>query len=176
MITPQTPRGVADQLLARVGPALADAGYQVTPTPDGFDFQIDFQDQRWYGLFTETDLRETLVHRVRVDEASRRISIRDDRFTVMVSGGVFGIGAGLGMSSGRSRVKIYERTFGPDGRTWRFDSDDARSMVTDAAAQLGLTQVQGAAQRIGLVFGLVGAGIALIVLVVALAVFLATRV
>ncbi len=51
---------------------------------------------------------------------------------------------------------------------YRFSSEEGRGLITSRAEQLGLQEVRGGAEKIGLVFAVIGIGGALITLVVLL--------
>lgn len=180
-----TPR---EELRAAVAAEAAGTPYQVVDTPDGFDLRIDLADARWWGPLGTAGRRKVVQHRVVLDEERRRLTLTDDHYDVSWHAAA-GTGervprleatARVERTVGRSHEVTLERVWGADPATGRpatvvdiaFSSREGQDLVRRAAARLGWTERAGAAQRLGLVAGAVGAGVALVVITALVAVWL----
>lgn len=170
----------ADDLRAAVAEQTAGTPYSVVPTPDGFDLRIDLADARWYGLLGTAGRRKVVQHRVRLEESARRYSITDDHYDVHwtaaadpAAGQVPRLVASAEVTrfQGRVREVSFERTLGVDAETARpavvvdyvFDSAQGHRLVREPAQRLGWRERMGDAQRIGMVAGIAGGGVAALV-------------
>lgn len=173
----------ADELRDAVRQAADGTPYRVEATPDGFDLRIDLADARWWGPLGAAGRTKVAQHRVVLDDERRTFTLTDDQYDVSWQVAADGTGtreprlllAATGERTiGRSREVALERTWGgadPLGRPrpvvdLTFASTTGQTMIRDAAVELGWTERRGTAQRIGLVAGLAGVGIALLVMTV----------
>lgn len=173
--------GAAEELITAVEARLEGTPYRLQRSEDGFDVGVDIVDASYWSLMYRKHLEKTWTYRVRLDEASRTMSITDDSYELQwragadVSGGVPvpSLGARLSRAVGRLESKGFERTYavGDDGTfgkvvDYTFDAAEGRRLIREPAKELGWDEAMGTAQRIGLVFALVGGIGALVTLVV----------
>lgn len=158
------------EFLARVRAAAADTPYAVTQTPNGFDVGLDLNHIRWHGDLGNRN--QALIHRVRLDERTRRFSIRDDLYRLTWANGVPVFGASV--ESGRLRQKRWEFRFGSDGVQSQkvLDTEDGRRLITDAARELGWQGRRSGTERFALAMGVLGGAVGLVVCVALLFTFL----
>lgn len=168
----------ADQLMAAVRARTEGTPYVVTPTPQGFDVQIDLADASWYALLYKQHLERTWVYHVKVeDETSKTLSITDEvrdvdwRVGAESSGGVPVPVLTMSKSGakGRFETKSFQKTWavneqGEYGKVvdYSFTSSEGRDLIRGPARELGWTDKRGGAERIGLYVAL--ATVALLVL------------
>lgn len=175
------------ELVEAVRARLVGTPYRMVETERGFDVAVDLADATYYTLMYRKHLETTWTYRVHLDEATRTLSITDDSYRMEwkagadVSGGVPRptLGARLSRSVGRFESKSFQRTYaiGEDGEygkvvDFTFDAAEGRRLIREPARELGWTEKAGTAQRIGLVFALVGGIGALVTVVVLLLVLL----
>lgn len=164
----------ADELVAAVTERLAGTAYTVERTPDGFVVGADLTHQHVHRPRRDRHVRTTVRHHVVLDEQLMILRITDEHRDVPRRGA----GVRVARSRGRIREVSFSRTWDPrrprgervvDER--RFDSHEAVRHIRDAAADLGWEERVGAAERAGLVAGVVGAvagGLTVVGLAVAL--------
>ena len=116
-------------------------------------------------------LDKTFTYRVKLDEAAKVMSITDDSYELHwkrgadVSGDVPvpTLGAKLSRSMGRLESTSFQKVYavneeGQFGKVvdYSFDSGEGRRHIREPARELGWTEKAGTAQRIGIVFALLG--------------------
>ena len=169
-----------DQLVQRVRELADGTPYVVDETGPGFDVRVDVADARWHSLMGKEGLTKVFTHHVAVDEERRTLSVTDDSRTVSWRAGV---GRGDGtlvpeVSGSAERVlgRVYEvggeKIFAWDEKGhygqvvgFRLNSQEGHALIRTAAEQTGFTERAGGAQKVGLVFALIGGGIAVAVVV-----------
>lgn len=146
--------------------------YVVTETDRGFDVSLDIVDAQWFQLYAKAGLQQSFVHHVRVDEDGG-YSITDDARSLEWVAGVPRASFTSSRRYGRVREISFRKIWALDeqGRfgvvaDYRFNSEEGRSLITGVAEQQGRRQRRGAAERTGLVFGLIAAGGAVVTAVV----------
>jgi hypothetical protein len=162
---------------SHVRAAFEGTPYVVTRTPAGFDVSLDVANAQWYGLFNKAGLRYVFTHEVTVGDGW--FSITDVERELRWSAGVPSLLGSASFQKGRVIRYASEKTwaFDKNGRfrpvvDYRFDSEEARSVVMHLGKQLGLRYRMSSHARIGLAFalvaiiGLVLGGIAIAVLAV----------
>jgi hypothetical protein len=165
-----------DDFLAAMQEAAAGTPYAVTPTETGFDVGLDVVDAQWYGLINKAGLTKTYVHHVKVDEDGT-YSVTDDMRTLNWVAGVPRLAVSGSRTVGRVKEFSFQKTWALDEHgqvakvvDYTFNSEEGRQLVTTVGAHLGLEQVRGTAEKIGIWFAvvaLVGCLITVIVLLVA---------
>jgi hypothetical protein len=167
------PMSDRERFLEAVRQATADTPYTVTPTESGFDVGLDIVDTKWFGLINKSGLSMAYIHHVKVGEG--RYSITDDARSLEWVAGVPRLAATGSRQLGRVKEFGFRKTwaFDEQGRLgkvvdYRFDSEEGRSLVTEAGKQLGLRQVRSTTEKIGIGFALVGAVGAVVTVVVLL--------
>lgn len=160
------------QLLEAVRRSTAGTPYVVTETPSGFDVALDVVDAQWFGLYSAEGLKKVFVHHVSAP-GDGTYSVTDDAFTLEWEAGVPTLSASVERTRGHVKEVGFEKVWAFDrhGRFGKvvdvqFDSERGRRLIGDAAAQVGLRKERGSAERIGLVFAVVGALGAVLTLVV----------
>ena len=160
-----------------VSAAAAGTPYAVIPTDRGFDVGLDLADAAWFTLFGKAGLAMSYIHHVRVEDGW--YAITDDSREVRWHAGVPGVSGSASRSLGRVKQFGAQKSWGLDesGRLrpivdYQFNSEEGRQLITGIGEQLGLTQRRGTAEKIGLVFGVIGAGGALVAVVVLLVMLL----
>lgn len=150
------------QFLREVRRAAEGTPYVVTKTDDGFDVTLDVVDAHWFGLYDAAGLRKVYVHHV-TENGDGTYAVTDDSRTVEWEAGVPRLSASVERSRGRVKERSVEKVwaFNSDGDhgkvvDYRFDSEEGRTLIEDAADRLELTQRRGGAEKIGLVFALIG--------------------
>ncbi len=152
------------ELFRRVQEAAAGTAYAVTETDRGFDVALDIVNAEWFGLFNRAGLSKTYIHHVAFP-APGAYSITDDARSVEWVAGSPRIGGSMERQVGRIKEvgtrKIYafddQGNFGKQV-DYTFSSEEGRRLITGQAAQLGLEERRGAAEKIGLFFGLLAIG------------------
>ncbi len=152
---------VTEELVAAVRERAARTPYAVVETPEGFDVQLALDDPQSFGQLREWRLTQAVVHHVRVQEASRTLTVTDEVRTLSWRAGTDGrerpaLGAALEVASGRVRTRSFRKTYaaGRHGITKEsettFDSDAGRRLVLDAGRTLGWKFERSLNERIGL--------------------------
>jgi hypothetical protein len=145
--------------------------YVVQETDKGFDVTLDIVDAQWFGLFAKAGLRKVYVQHVAVPEPGV-YTVTDDARSVEWSAGVPTFGRAERV---RGRVREFGVqkvwAFDSQGRfgvqaDYRFNSEEGRDLVEGVARELGLEQRRGAAEKTGLVVGIIG-GVGALVAIVA---------
>ncbi len=163
---------IGREFYEKVHAAAEGTPYAVTETDDGFDVAIDIVDAQWYGLLNKAGLHRTWTHHVKLHDDGA-YSITDQSKTVEWVAGAPRIAGSIEVTKGRAiefgKEKIW--AFDEHGRfgtvaDYRFDSREGRDLIEGIGEHLGLEQKRGAAERIGLIFGLIGAVGALITVIV----------
>jgi len=178
-----------EQLVQRVRELADGTPYVVEDTAAGFDVRVDVADATWYSLMNKEGLTKVFTHHVAVDEERQSLSVTDDSYTVTWKAGV-GLGDGTPVpqvsgSAERVMGRVYEfggeKIFAWDEKgqygevvSYRLNSREGHALIRTAADQSGYAEKAGGAQKTGLVFAIIGGGIALIV-VIALVVALLVR-
>lgn len=171
-IPPSPSHQQAAELFHRVQEAAQGTPYAVVRTERGFDVSLDVVDAQWYGLFNKAGLSKVYIHHVAVPDTGV-YTVTDDSRTVEWVAGV----PELKGSSERQYGRVIELgaqkvwAFDEHGRfgvqaDYRFSSEEGRDLVTGIAQQLGLRLRRGAAEKAGIVMGLIGAVGAVITVVV----------
>ena len=173
--------GAAEELIAAVEVRLEGTPYALQRTEKGFDVGVDLADATYYSLMYQQHLTKSFTYRVKLDEESKTLAITDDTYEMSwrrgadVSGGVPvpSLGARLSRSMGRFEEKSFQKTYaitedGTFGKVvdFTFDSAEGRRYIREPARELGWDEHMGTAQRIGLVFALIGGVGALVTLLV----------
>lgn len=165
--------GTAEAFRDAVAARAAGTPYVVVDTPAGFDLRIDLADAAWYGLLAKAGRKKVVQHRVLVDGAARRFTMVDDHYDVEWQVGLDPSGPGVprlraarqeSRTLGRVHEFSMEKTVGVSTTTHRpevvvdyvFRSSDGQGMIRDAAEQAGWRERRGAAERVGIVAGVVG--------------------
>jgi hypothetical protein len=150
----------ATELETQVRTAFEGTPYVVTRTPSGFEVTLDVANARWYGLFDKAGLRYSFTHEVEV--AGSWFAITDVEREVRWSAGVPRISGSGRIQKGRVIRYASEKTwaFDQDGRfravvDYRFDSEEARSVIVHLGKQLGLKYRMSTHARVGLAFALI---------------------
>ena len=161
-----------ERLLQAVRRSAEGTPYVVTPTDDGFDVALDIVDAQWFGLYSAEGLTKVFVHHVTVP-GDGTYSVTDDAFTLEWEAGVPTLSGSVERTRGHVKEVGFEKVwaFDRNGRFGkvvdvRFDSEEGRRLIRDAAAQVGLRKERGTAEKIGLAFAVIGALGALLTLVV----------
>ena len=68
----------SQELIEAVRARVADTPYRLEETADGFDVGVDLADAKYYTLMYQKKLEKTFTYRVKLDEASKTMSITDD--------------------------------------------------------------------------------------------------
>ncbi|BDZ54175.1 hypothetical protein [Agromyces marinus] len=167
-------RTLTESLIAELEPRLADTAYTIDRTERGFDVVLDLADAKWWMPLSRNGLKETFVHQVAVDESARRYSVNDVARAIEWKAGLDGqrmpsLRAGMSGHSGTVITRRRKITIGVSDRAAvervvdiAFDSTAVAEQIDAAAAQVGLAKAMGRDQRIGLVVGLAGLGIAVL--------------
>jgi hypothetical protein len=170
----------ATELLEAVRARSQGTPYAVTPTPAGFDVALDVTDPSWYAPARRQHLSRAWTHHVLVDEAAKTVAITDEEHSLSWSAGVGSDGgvpvpvlsATASRSWGRMETKSFQKTFtitetGDHDKVvdFTFDSGEGRDLIRGPARDLGWHEKAGAAERVGLVFGIVGATVAALVVI-----------
>lgn len=173
--------GPAEEFRRRVEAATEGTPYVVTATEAGFDVSLDIVDTQWIGIFNEAGLAKVYTHHVSVP-GDGTYSVTDDARTVEWVAGVPQVTGSAERMYGRVKEFGVQQVWALDeqGRfgqvvDFRFDSEEGRDLVSGVADQLGLRQKRGAAEKTGLIFGVVGGVGAVLTLVVVLVLFLMGR-
>jgi hypothetical protein len=168
-----SPADPARELEARVREAAAGTPYVVTPGEVGFTVGVDLADAQWWGAFNRAGMRRSMSHEVRL-RGSGTYAITDVWRELDWVAGEPRIAASGAVKRGRLLHRGAEKVWALDdsGRVravvdYRFDGAEGRDLVVTAADALGLEQVRGTAERVGLAFAWVG-GVGAIVTVVVL--------
>ncbi|WP_445256494.1 hypothetical protein [Nocardioides aurantiacus] len=158
----------ARELVEAVRARTEGTPYALVETEDGFDLGLDLADATYLTLMYQRRLERSFTHEVRLDEATRTMSITDSsreltwRRGADVCGGVPvpTVGARLSVARGRLVSRSFETTVavredGSAGRVvdYRFDSGESRDLVRGPARELGWREVRGTAEKIGLYVG-----------------------
>lgn len=171
MNMPQSP--AAQQLMGAIHQAVANTPYTFVPTEQGFDLMIDLP--RWHVRMNERQLQRTFVHRVKLNEAKRSLTITQMQHAV--TWGAYGptIGAHLSTSRGRHWQFSFGASYGTRadgsfGRTggFTFNSEEGRRLISDTAKAMGWTERMNLSAKIGIAVGSVGAIGGLVALVAVL--------
>ncbi len=172
----------SQELIEAVRARVADTPYRLEETADGFDVGVDLADAKYYTLMYQKKLEKTFTYRVKLDEASKTMSITDDSWELSwkrgadVSGGtpVPTLGARVSRSMGRFESKSFQKTYGVNEQgelgkvvDYSFDSSEGRDLIREPARELGWSEQAGTQQKIGLYVG-VGAVVLALVIVVLL--------
>ncbi|MFC6285503.1 hypothetical protein ACFP3Q_06180 [Nocardioides sp. GCM10027113] len=168
----------AEELRRRVEVAAEGTPYVVTPTRRGFDVTLDIVDAQWFGLLNKAGLSKVYTHHVAVREDGT-YTVTDDVRTVEWVAGVPQVKGSSERMYGRVKELGVQKVWALDehGRfgqvvDFRFSSEEGRDLVEAVAEQLGLRLRRGAAETVGLVFGVIGAVGALATIVVLVVLFL----
>lgn len=153
----------------------AGTPYVVLDTEAGFDLTTDVADLRWAGLLGSSGVRKVYVHHVAFPQPSVFTVTDDSRSLTWGSQGPV-LGADYNRSVGRVVQKGSFSSWGfrPDGsfgvtQSYRFDSEEGRSLIRVVGEELGFTERMGSAQRLGLIAaGAAIGGVALMALVAVL--------
>lgn len=166
--------GERGQLLEAVRQATEGTPYVVTETAGGFDVTLDIVDAQWFGLLSAAGLSKVFVHHVMVP-GDGTWSVTDDARTVEWEAGVPTLSASVERTRGHVKEVGFEKVWAFDrhghfGKVVdvRFDSEEGRRLLRDAATQVGLRKQRGTTERIGLAFAVVGALGALLTVVLLL--------
>lgn len=171
-MTPGPP--ATDEFRRRVEEATHGTPYAVIPTASGFDVTLDIVDAQWFGILNKAGLSKVYTHHVAVQDDGSYTVTDDSRTVEWVAGVPQATGS---VERTRGRVKEFGAqkvwAFDESGRfgqvvDFRFNSEEGRDLITGAADRLGLEQRRGAAEKTGLVVGLVFGGLALVGIVVML--------
>ncbi|GGF44396.1 hypothetical protein GCM10011519_17860 [Marmoricola endophyticus] len=151
--------------------------YVVTETESGFDVSLAVEDEQWWPLLRRADA-SAMTHHVAVDEGQETVRITDVVRTLTWRPdprrrGEMEPVLSAGVAAGRLTGRSVSRTYQLEG--WRLhqvaeettDLSGGRTIVREVARDQGWLERRGAAERIGLVVGLVGA-VGAVVTVVAL--------
>jgi hypothetical protein len=146
--------------------------YLVTATERGFDVALDIVDAEWFGVFNKAGLTRLFIHHVRIEDDDA-FSITDESRSLEWVAGTPRIAASAARSYGRAiefgthKVWAFDEhgDFGVQA-DYRFDSREGHDLIRGVAGQLGLEERRGTAERIGLVFGIIGGVGALVTVVV----------
>jgi len=160
------------EFFEKVRDAAEGTPYLVTATEDGFDVALDIVDAEWFGLFNKAGLNRMFIHHVKM-EADDAFSITDESRSLEWVAGTPRIAASAARSYGRviefgsQKVWAFDEhgNFGVQA-DYRFDSREGHDLIRGVAGQLGLDERRGTAEKIGLVFGIVGGVGALVTVVV----------
>lgn len=165
-------------LAAQVREAASGTPYTVTSVEGGFDVALDLADAQWWGLFNRAGMRRAMSHEVRLrDDGTYAITDVERRLDWVA--GEPRVAATMSVQRGRIISFGGEQVWaiGDSGRIeavvdYRFDTAEGRRLIEVVADRMGLVQVRGTPERLGLIFGVV-AGIgalltAIILLVLAL--------
>jgi hypothetical protein len=162
----------------KVREAAEGTPYVVTDTDDGFDVTLDVVDAQWYGVFNRAGLHKVWTWQVKVEGDT--YSITDASRTVEWVAGTPRVAGSIEVFRGRAIEFGTEKIWAFDehgrfGRVadYRFDSREGRDLVEGIGSQLGLEQKRGTAERLGLVFGVIGAAGAVITVIVLIVAWLA---
>jgi hypothetical protein len=163
----------AEEFRRRVEAVTEGTPYVVTPTDAGFDVTLDIVDAQWFGLFNKAGLEKVYIHHVSVP-GDGSYTVTDDARTIEWVAGVPQAKGSAERVYGRVKEFGVQKVwaFDESGRfgqvvDFRFNSEEGRDLVSGVADQLGLRQKRGAAEKTGLVFGVVaGIGAVLTLLVV----------
>lgn len=166
-----TPPPAAEEFRRAVEQAAAGTPYVVTATEQGFDVALDIVDAQWFGLFNKAGLSQHYTHHVTVP-GDGTYSVTDDARTVEWVAGVPQVTGSAERMVGRVKEFGAQKVwaFDEQGRfgpvvDFRFNSEEGRDLISGVAAQLGLDQRRGTAEKVGLwvavltVAGLVIAGV-----------------
>jgi hypothetical protein len=167
-----------EQLIECVRELAHGTPYVVEDTESGFDVRVDVADATWYSLMNKEGLTKVFTHHVTVDQERRTLAVTDDSYTLTWKAGV-GVGDSTSVptvSGSAERVlgRVYEfggeKIFAWDekGRygevvSYRLNSREGHGLIRTAADQSGFTEKAGGAQTTGLVFAVIGGGIAVLV-------------
>jgi hypothetical protein len=172
----------AQQLLAAVTERARGTGYVVTKTPRGFRVERDLSDATWWGPLFKAGVHRLTAHEVRVDAATRQLTITDEMRNVEWQTGADPRPMWRGhaeMSRGRMIQLGFRKSYGVRGdgtlgpiEDYRYDTREGRDLIRASAAELGWSERMPWEQKVGLLFGVVGA-VGAVVTVVTLLVFLA---
>jgi hypothetical protein len=148
------------ELFRRVQQAAEGTPYLVEQTDEGFDVTIDIVDAQWYGILSKAGLSKKFTHHVSVDDA--KYTIADDSVEVQWVKGVPRTAGSVERKYGRQIEVSFEKSwaFNEEGEfgkvvDYSFSSEEGRSLVTQAADDLGLKYKRGAAEMAGLICALV---------------------
>ncbi len=171
--------GRGHEFLTQVQQAADGTPYAVTETERGFDVTLDIVDATWFGALNKAGLTKVYTHHVAlVDDAA--YTVTDDSRTVEWVAGVPHMRGSAERIQGRVKEFGAQKVWALDeqGRfgvqaDYRFNSEEGRDLVKGVAQQLGLTEKRGAAEKTGLLLGLV-AGVGSVITVVVLLVLALT--
>lgn len=168
----------SDELRAAVTARAQDTPYQVVPTPEGFDLRINVVDAHWYGLISAAGLKKVVEHRVALDESRRRLTMTDVHLDVRWDAALDTSGhapprlvasAQVTRTLGRTYEVSFNRTWAINAQgvpakvvDFSFSSAEGQSLIREPAVELGWTEHAGIYQRIGLIAGCVGLGLAVL--------------
>jgi hypothetical protein len=162
------------ELFRRVQQAAEGTPYVVEETDQGFDVTLNIVDAQWYGLFNKAGLKRVFIHHVAFP-ADDAYAVTDDARSLEWVAGTPRVGGSMERQIGRVKEfgaqKVYAfDEHGDFGKQvdYRFNSEEGRRLITGKAEQLGLQEVRGGAEKIGLFFAVLGIGGALVTLVVLL--------
>ncbi len=160
----------AREFARRVREVTEGTPYTVQETDAGFDVTLDIVDATWFGLFNKASLTRVYVHHVAVPEAGV-YSVTDESRTVEWVAGVPSAGRaervhGRVKELGAQKVWAFDEhgRFGVQA-DYRFGSEEGRDLISGVARELGFRSRRGAAERAGLVVGVIGAVGALVAVV-----------
>lgn len=165
--------GAVAELYAHVGNAAADTPYVVTRTDQGFDLAVDLSTPRWCEVIYGYNLQQVFVHRVAVDAARKKLTIKDQLYSLQwrgdpVSGSpVAYLGAQISKQSGRVVHKSSFRTIGATGEgsdpnAYNFSSEEGRRLIIEPAKRLGWGLAMSLEVKIGIIGAIVGVLVALV--------------
>lgn len=161
-----------DEFAAAVKKRAKGSPYVVKETKSGFDVTLDIVDAKWFDLYHLNGLQRVFTHHVAV-LPDGTYSITDDARDLEWQAGAASLSGSVQRSRGRKWERSTEKIWalGTDlnyGKVvdYTFNSEEGRSLITGVADQLGLKQKRGTEERIGLFFALLGAGGAVLALVV----------
>jgi len=164
--------GRGHEFLTLVRQAADGTPYVVTETERGFDVTIDIVDATWFGVLNKAGLAKVYTHHVAMtgDDA---YTVTDDTRTVEWVAGVPQVRGSVERVQGRVKefgvLKVW--AFDKRGRfgvqaDYRFNSEEGRNLVNGVAQQLELAEKLGAAEKTGLIVGLVAAAGSVITVIV----------
>ena len=166
--------GRGHEFLTQVQQAADGTPYAVTETERGFDVTLDIVDATWFGVLNKAGLAKVYTHHVAMtgDDA---YTVTDDSRTVEWVAGMPQVRGSVERVQGRVKEFGVQKVWAFDKRgrfgvqaDYRFNSEEGRNLVKGVGQQLGLTEKRGAAEKTGLILGLVAAVGSVITLLVLL--------
>ena len=158
--------------------SLADRSpYAVDRTDDGFVVHVDVADAKWYALLQKQGLRTTVRHIVRVRPEQRTFTITDDVRSLDWQAGLAGgrpvLSASASRSYGRTIALGRRKVWAWDEKLrygkvldYTLDTEESRALIRTAAKELGYRERMPAVMKFALAMAVLGAGGAVVTLVV----------